>query len=113
VWDLSGKFKYQEVRYGITSLPAKVAKAERLLWIARQEWGIENKLHWRRDVLLREDWTQLRRGSSPQVNAILNNVVLSLLALAGYRNVAAARREFEYNPSAALPLLSSAFLSSF
>ncbi len=113
VWNLQGEFEYEEVRYGITSLPRAVAEANRVLWLARQEWSIENKLHWRRDVLLREDWSQLRRGSSPQVNAILNNLVVSLLALGGYQNVAFARREFEYNPKLALPLLTLSSLSTF
>lgn len=44
-----------EVRYGVTSLPTTVASAERLLALVRAEWGIENSLHYRRDVTLRED----------------------------------------------------------
>lgn len=59
----------REVRYGGTSLPATVTPAERLLHIARAEWGIENGLHDRRDVTLDEDRSRMRRGTVPHVLA--------------------------------------------
>jgi predicted transposase YbfD/YdcC len=113
VWNFKGSLIYQEKRFGITSLPHSVAGPKRLGEIARSEWGIENQLHWRRDVLLGEDGSQLRRGVAPQVNAILNNLVLGLIALSGRANVAKARREFEYDHSKALDLLFKPFLSNY
>ena len=86
----------REVRYGVTSLPATVANAERLLTIARAEWGIENGLHYRRDVSLDEDASRLRRGRGPQVMAALNNAVVSVVLRAGERNLAAIQRCFAY-----------------
>jgi len=91
----AGKSK-GEVRYGITSLPASVADAERLLSLARGEWGIENGLHYRRDVTLEEDACQVRRGQAPEVLAALNNVVIGLVLQTGERNLAAAQRAFGY-----------------
>lgn len=91
----AGKIK-SEVRYGITSLPPEVASAEQLLMIARSEWGIENGLHYRRDVTLEEDACQLRRGRGPQVLAALNNAVIGLVGLHGQTNLAAAQRAFDY-----------------
>ncbi len=85
-----------EVRYGITSLPAPSATAHRLLAIARLAWGIENGLHYRRDVTLQEDASQLRRGWAPQVLAALNNTIVSLVAQHGWSNLAKAQREFAY-----------------
>jgi predicted transposase YbfD/YdcC len=85
-----------EIRYGITSLPPEVANAEQLLKIARSEWGIENGLHYRRDVTLEEDACQLRRGRGPQVLAALNNAVIGLAGLHGQTNLAAAQRAFDY-----------------
>jgi predicted transposase YbfD/YdcC len=61
VWQ-QGKQTLHEIRYGITSVPQVAADAARLLVIARAEWGIENGLHYRRDVTLQEDACQLRRG---------------------------------------------------
>ena len=97
-----------EVRYGVTSLPPSAASAERLLEVARTEWGIENGLHYRRDVTLQEDACQLRRGDGPQVLAALNNVVVGLVLQAGERNLAAAQRSFDYAFDRALALLSQA-----
>lgn len=86
-----------EVRYGVTSLPAHVADAERLLVIARNEWGIENGLHYRRDVTLHEDASQVRRGDGPQVMAALNNAVIGIVLQRGARNLAATQRHFAYH----------------
>jgi predicted transposase YbfD/YdcC len=86
-----------EVRYGITSLPPQHASAERLMEVARTEWGIENGLHHRRDVTLREDACQVRRGQAPQVLAALNNVVIGIVQRAGQQNLAAAQRAFSYS----------------
>lgn len=86
-----------EVRYGITSLPPSVASAARLMEIARAEWGIENGLHHRRDVTLKEDACQVRRGRAPQVLAVLNNLVLGFVLRTGERNLAAAQRTFAYS----------------
>jgi predicted transposase YbfD/YdcC len=91
-----GKKRLHEVRYGLTSLPARVASAERLLEVVRSEWGIENGLHYRRDVTLEEDACQLRRGGGPQVMAALNNAVVSLLGRHGEENLPAVQRRFDY-----------------
>lgn len=85
-----------EVRYGVTSLPARVASAKRLLVIARAEWGIENSLHYRRDVTLREDASTFRRGQGPQVTAALNNAVIGLALQHQYHNLASLQRQFAY-----------------
>ncbi len=95
VWQ-AGTQTLHDVRYGITSVPRRVADAARLLVIARAEWGIENGLHYRRDVTLHEDACRLRRGGGPQVMAALNTVVISLLGQHGERNLAALQRRFAY-----------------
>ena len=63
----------QEVRYGITSLPAAPANPNRLLALVRGHWGIENGLHSRRDATMGEDYAQLRMGQAPHVLALLNH----------------------------------------
>jgi predicted transposase YbfD/YdcC len=96
-----------EVRYGVTSLPARVAGPRRLLELTRGHWGIENGLHHRRDATLHEDHSQLRMGHAPHLLAILNNTVLGILARQGVTNVAHARREFAYQFDKALHSLAS------
>ena len=83
-----------EVCYGITSLPAGAADAKRLLAIVRAHWGIENSLHYRRDVTLHEDASLVRTGRAPQVLAALNNLVCGLCVRAGITNLAALQRAF-------------------
>jgi len=81
-----------EVAYGITSLPASTADAARLLALGRGHWRIENGLHYRRDVTLQEDASQVRRGHAPQVLAALNNLVCGLCSCARIDNLAAMQR---------------------
>jgi predicted transposase YbfD/YdcC len=95
----------QEVVCGISSLPVQAAGAERVLALVRAHWHLENRVHWRRDVTLGEDASQVRRGQAPQVMAALNNVVLSLMDRHRVRNVPAQMRAFAANPVAALALL--------
>ncbi len=66
--------RQESVAYGVTSLPRRVADADRLLALARGHWGIENGLSYRRDVTLGEDRSLLRRGNGPQVLATLNDL---------------------------------------
>jgi predicted transposase YbfD/YdcC len=85
-----------EVAYAITSLPSVTADAARMGEIIRAHWGIENGLHYRRDVTLREDGSLVRMGCAPQVLAALNNLVCGLAAQAGITNLAALQRAFAH-----------------
>jgi hypothetical protein len=94
-----------EVAYGVTSLPKEAATAEQLLGLWRGHWGIENRVHWVRDVTFDEDRCQVRSGAAPQVLAALRNLVISLVRKAGHRNVAAALRRHAAHPAEALALV--------
>jgi predicted transposase YbfD/YdcC len=76
-----------EVVYGITSLTPPHASAQRVMELVRDLWAIENRLHWRRDVTLREDHCQVRKGDAPRVLAVLNSFLLALLDFLGVANV--------------------------
>ena len=77
--------------YAITSLTASQAAPARLAEWIRGHWQIE-ALHHIRDVTYREDASQIRTGSGPQVMAALRNLVIGIFKLAGARNIAAACR---------------------
>lgn len=81
-----------EVTYLITSVPRSSAGAAELLGWARGHWGIENRLHYVRDVSLGEDANRTRSGSGPQALAALRNAAISRLRLSGATNIAAALR---------------------
>jgi predicted transposase YbfD/YdcC len=65
-----------EVRYFISSLPAK---AQRLARAVRQHWGIENGLHWVLDVAFNEDRMRQRDRKGIENLALLNRLAVSLL----------------------------------
>lgn len=94
-----------EVVYGISSLSLSKAPPSRLLDLVREHWGIENRLHWRRDVTLGEDACQTRTGPVPSLLAQLNSTVLSLMDRVGVRNVARQMRYFDASLDNALDLV--------
>lgn len=95
-----------EVQFGLTSLTAQQADPQRLLKITRSEWGIENGLHYRRDVTFQEDHTRMTDKRMGRVMAIINNLVISLINHQGFVNHAHARRVFNACPAKALALIS-------
>lgn len=69
----------REIAYAVTSLPPEQAEPDRLLGLWRDHWLIENRLHWRRDVVAREDHSRVRSGSAPQAMAAIRNTMLFML----------------------------------
>jgi predicted transposase YbfD/YdcC len=65
-----------EVRYFISSLPARV---RRLAGAVRQHWGIENGLHWVLDVAFNEDRMRQRDRNGIENLALLNRLAVSVL----------------------------------
>jgi predicted transposase YbfD/YdcC len=100
----TGKTTHETI-HGLTSLSSTEASPNRLLALVRSYWGIENGLHYRRDVTFHEDATRLTRGNAGRVMAILNNLLIGLLRWCGYTNLAQARRCYAANLPAALALV--------
>jgi predicted transposase YbfD/YdcC len=97
--------------FGISSLSPHQASALRLLALVRAHWRIENRLHWRRDVTLREDHCQVRKGAAPQVMAALNNLVLAVFDFLGVQNVPQQMRRLDAQPHRAVRLLLGSLLT--
>lgn len=95
----------QQVVYGFTNLTATEAGPEALATFLRDHWAVENRLHWRRDVTLREDHSQVRTAGRPEALAALNDVVLALMDWLGVPNVPDQMRLFAAFPKLALHLL--------
>lgn len=95
----------QEYVYGITSLTPKQANTFRLLDLIREQWAIENRLHYRRDVALAEDACQVRKGIAPHGLAVLNSFVLALFDFCGVANVKQQMRRIQAQPLLAAQLL--------
>jgi predicted transposase YbfD/YdcC len=111
VWEIRRRWQYkgewhEEVRYGVTSLPATVAIPERLLKLKRGHWTIENRLHYGKDVTMGEDRSTVHVDNGPKIMATLRNTAVSLLRRAGFSTIAARMRYNCGHPEAALQVLS-------
>ncbi len=96
----------EQVVYGFTSLSRDEIAPAQLLALIRSYWGIENGLHYRRDVTLHEDQTRMTKQNAGRIMACLNNLVLALLiGKLKFRYLPSARRYFAAFPSQALALL--------
>ena len=65
--------------YGVTTLHAEEADAERLLRLFRGHWTVENCAFWVRDVVFREDASPVSTGNIVAVMASLRGAILTLL----------------------------------
>ena len=93
--------------YLICSLPMTDARPETVaVWI-RRHWGIENRLHWVRDVVFDEDRHQLRTRNGPEIMAALRNLAISLirLFLGPGVSIASTTRSLSRHPKRAIRLL--------
>ena len=100
----TGKMRHELV-YGVTSLSAELASPAQLLQMLRSYWQIENGLHYPRDVTLHEDHTRFKKHSAAHNMAIINNLILALIAKSNFLFVPSARRYFAAHPDHALALL--------
>jgi predicted transposase YbfD/YdcC len=56
---------------------------ERFNEVVRQHWGVENRLHWRLDVVMNEDQDRTRLGNGPHNLAVLRHMVLNAMQKEG------------------------------
>ena len=100
-----GRQRKPETVYLLTSLPPEVATPQRLLQLNRDYWGIENRVHWVRDVAMGEDRSRVRKGSLPRLLAAFANLAISILPLLGTKNIQRRLLQLKMNPNAAVALL--------
>jgi predicted transposase YbfD/YdcC len=97
--------KSVEVVYLITSADHRAAPPAVLAAWVQGHWGIENQLHWVRDVTFDEDRSQIRTGNAPRVMATLRSTAIGLLRLTGWTNIAAGLRHHARDPHHPVKLL--------
>ena len=84
-----------EQRYFLSSM---AADAKLFSEAVREHWGIENHLHWRLDVLFREDAHRIRKGNAPTIMAKIRHLCLGLFDLDSITsNLAKKRRKASWN----------------
>jgi predicted transposase YbfD/YdcC len=89
----------RETAHLVVSLPAEDAQPADLGTWARSEWHIENRVHYVRDVTLREDAHQARTGNGPAVFATLRNTSIGYHRITGETNIARATRRANHRPN--------------
>jgi predicted transposase YbfD/YdcC len=95
----------REVVYALCSVAFEQAPAKLIAAWLRNHWGIENAIHWVRDVTYDEDRSTVRTGNAPQVMATLRNTAINLHRLQGETNIAEACRTTAFTPDRALHLV--------
>ena len=60
-------------------LLSQALSAERLNEVVRSHWGVENRLHWRLDVVMNEDQDRTRLGNGPHNLAVLRHMALNVM----------------------------------
>ena len=101
---VKGRKSTTEISYGITSASNKKMSPERLGKIVREHWGVESNHHIR-DRTFDEDRSQVRKGNAPHMLAILRNLAISMLRIAGVANIATALRRLDRSPAKILRLV--------
>ena len=91
----------------VCSLSMPDAQPEQVAAWIQGHWGIENRLHWVRDVIFDEDRHQLRTANGPQVMAALRNLAISLIRLAhgAQAAIASTTRSLSRQPKRAIKLI--------
>jgi predicted transposase YbfD/YdcC len=105
VFDPSGQRISKEIVHGITSLADATAEAIGR-WV-RLHWGIENKIHWVRDVVFAEDHHNAYLGAAAHGMALFRNLAIGLIRLAGYTQIKRTIERLAADRTRILPLLAA------
>ena len=82
-WGMRNHKPYDHTHYYILSKP--FSHAQVVAKGIRNHWGIENNLHWVKDVVMGEDNMPIHNPHDASVVAVFNTVALNILRIAGYK----------------------------
>ena len=89
-WGRRKEKPYQSRSFYISSVQTT---PEQWMKMIRGHWGIENRLHWPKDVLLKEDKSYGREQTALLNASLFRSISLNLLTLNGFTSVAEALTE--------------------
>jgi predicted transposase YbfD/YdcC len=107
VFNAVGERISKEIVHGITSLDAHRAAAEAVAAWVRQHWGVENKIHWVRDVVFAEDHQNAYLGAAAHGMALFRNLAIGLIRLAGHTQIKRTLQHIAGDRTRILPLLAA------
>lgn len=85
---------YHQIAYYISSLSLQAAQFAQGI---RGHWGIENRLHWVKDVVFDEDNSRMRQGNAPANLSIIRTLAIAILRYNGYSSITTAVRMIGHN----------------
>lgn len=93
---------YQQVSYYLSSL---ATTARQFAEGIRGHWGIENRLHWVKDVVLGEDQCPLKHRNAPANWGLFRTWAVSLFRLHGEPSITKAQRRVAHDINALFLLI--------
>lgn len=94
---------YEDNRYYISSLSTDQAKY--FNHCIRSHWGIENGLHWVKDVIMKEDKGLVKGMNQSEILSTLRNIVISLFRMNKYKSIKNACERFANRLDKSLQLI--------
>lgn len=94
--------KYHEIVCYISSL---IASAKEFAIGIRRHWSIENRLHWIKDVVMKEDDSTIRMGNAPANLSILRAIAINILRRNGHTSITIATRFLSHDIDKLLTLV--------
>jgi predicted transposase YbfD/YdcC len=107
VFDHTGQRISKDIVHGITSLDLHEATTQTLASWVRQHWGIENRIHWVRDVVFAEDHQNSYLGQTAHAMALFRNLAIGLIRLAGHTQIKRTLERIAADRTRILPLLAA------
>lgn len=86
--------------YYLSSLDEKAKEFSKGI---RHHWGIENRLHYVKDVTFNEDKSKIRTGNAPAVLSLIRNLVINIARINGENRI----KKFIRQCSGNIPLIAN------
>ncbi len=69
-----------------------MSTAEKFAQGIRGHWGIENRLHWVKDVVFQEDNSKIRMSNAPANLSVMKAIAINILRRNGHTSITIAQR---------------------
>jgi predicted transposase YbfD/YdcC len=107
VFTMTGEKISKDIAIQVTSAARESMSAAEVNGHTRKHWGIENKSHYIRDTVFREDHNQSFKGNGPQALASFHNLATGLLRMKNVKSIKEATELIHMDRMLALHYMST------